>query len=815
MAAHKTKSGYSAALISPEVAGFRGKAAGSGRRVTGSPRPLTKPSRHPVLTAVLRQQLHIVETITSTAADGIFMTDRNHRVMFANPAAERMFGFTSAELRGKSLHAMIHHSRPDGSAYPPSECPVSAVYAIGKTMLDHRDVYFCKDGTAVHVSVSNAPLIRGEKTVAVVIIVRDVTETETARRELTRTNERLASALATAALGVWSVNFETGENTWDDRMRSLFGVPRGEHLSFAEAMELVHPADRVRTEDILNLPPESDGDIQWEWRVTRRDGVTRCHQVRGRVYRDAHGKPLSAHGVTRDITDLKHAQDVQVRFEAIIESSDDSICSTTLEGVILTWNRGAQAIFGYSPAEIIGRSAAIVVPRPRVGETGMLLGRVAKGERVEHFETERLTKDGRLIEVSISLSPMRNEAGQIVAVSAIARDLTRQKLLEEQLRQAEKMEAIGQLAGGIAHDFNNLLTVVNGYAGMALLSVPEGPLREQLQAIQAAGERATALTSQLLAFSRKQMLQPQVLDINSVVAAIHPLLRRVIREDIECVMALAPRLSRVKADRHQIEQVLLNLVVNAGDAMVSGGWIVMETKDVTLHREYARSHPDVIPGAYVMLAVSDSGTGIEPGIRARIFEPFFTTKPAGKGTGLGLSMVYGIVRQSGGHITCYSEPGLGTTFRVYLPVCAEPGLTIHSILDENEPPSICGTETILLVEDDSGLRMYAANVLKDLGYNVYVAADGAEALRIGEGNRYIDLLITDMVMPGIGGYELATRLVPLAAGMKVLYVSGYTENAIVRKGILEPGLAFLPKPYSPRQLAKKIRETLAGSKSVR
>jgi two-component system, cell cycle sensor histidine kinase and response regulator CckA len=307
------------------------------------------------------------------------------------------------------------------------------------------------------------------------------------------------------------------------------------------------------------------------------------------------------------------------------------------------------------------------------------MARIARGESIERLETERLTKDGRRIVMSITLSPMRDEAGAVSGVSKIARDITREKLLEGKLRQVEKMEAVGQLAGGIAHDFNNLLTIINGYAAMALLNGGADSLEEQLKAIGAAGERASELTHKLLAFSRKQMLQLRVVNINSVVEAMDALLRRVIREDIECEIALHRALPDMEADPHQIEQVVLNLVVNACDAMASGGTLRIETNATVLDEEYARMHPDAVPGKYGVLSVSDTGTGIDPSIRARIFEPFFTTKPVGKGTGLGLSMVYGIVRQSGGHVAVSSEPGMGATFRVYLPVAAAKSVQQQSV----------------------------------------------------------------------------------------------------------------------------------------
>jgi two-component system, cell cycle sensor histidine kinase and response regulator CckA len=614
---------------------------------------------------VLRQQLYIIETITSTTVDAIFMIDADLRLTFVNPAGERMFGFSFDELRGKRLHEMVPHKHTDYSAREP-------VY-------DSRDLFFRRDGTPVYVSVSSAPLIRQGQIVSTVVIIRDVTDAELASRRLIETNQRLEAALAAADLGTWNVNFETGEHAWDNRMKSLFGLPPSEQVTYEGAFAFVHPEDLGERDRLFSLPPEANGDIQWEWRVIPRGAGIRWHHVRGRIIRDASGKAVSAHGVTGDITDQKQAQEVRERFAAIVESSDDSISSATIAGIITSWNRGAEAIYGYAPEEIIGCSATRLIPPERAGEMQMFLERVARGESVEHFGTERTTKDGRRIVVSITLSPMRNEGGAVVGVATIARDITREKVLEEKLRQAEKMEAIGQLAGGIAHDFNNLLTIINGYAAMALTNDGEDSLQEKLKAIGAAGQRATELTYQLLAFSRKQMLLARVMNVNDVVEGMNPLLRRMIREDIECVIALCRALPDVEADPHQIEQVALNLVVNACDAMASGGRLRIETNVAILDEEYARVHPDAMPGTYVILSVSDTGTGIDPSIRARIFEPFFTTKPVGKGTGLGLSMVDGIVRQSGGHVAFSSEPGMGTTFRVYLPVTAAKSVQQQSV----------------------------------------------------------------------------------------------------------------------------------------
>ena len=385
------------------------------------------------------------------------------------------------------------------------------------------------------------------------------------------------------------------------------------------------------------------------------------------------------------------------------------------------------------------------------------------------------------------------------------------RVSEEQLRQSQKLEAVGQLAGGIAHDFNNLLTVIRGYSDLMLVSLDRAdPQRVHLEAIKDAADRAASLTRQLLAFSRKQVLQPKVLDLNALVTNVNQMLQRMIGEDIDLAIVLRSDLGHVKADPGQLEQVIMNLVVNARDAMPQGGQLTIETANVELDEAYARRHAAVQPGPYVMLTVSDTGHGMDAKTQARIFEPFFTTKGPGQGTGLGLSTVYGIVKQSGGSVWVYSEPGHGTTFRIYLqrvqeqveaPQAPSPGASPHE------------TETVLLAEDDKTVRTLVRMVLQEHGYTVLAAPHGVEALRISEAHQgVIHLLVTDVVMPGMNGRELAQRLALARPDMKVLYVSGYTDDVIIRHGVLEAGIAFLQKPFTPDVLARKVRDVLDAGK---
>jgi two-component system cell cycle sensor histidine kinase/response regulator CckA len=499
------------------------------------------------------------------------------------------------------------------------------------------------------------------------------------------------------------------------------------------------------------------------------------------------------------------------RYAGIINLAGDAIVSADERQRIQLFNQGAERIFGYAATDVVGQSLDILLPAGFVDAHRRHIDGFAQstetarnmGERREVFGRR---KDGTEFPAEATVSKLR--MGSEIVFTVMLRDVTERRNLERQLLQAQKMEAVGRLAAGIAHDFNNLLTAIYGSTELLLGGLSaDDERREDVQEIKKAAERAAALTRQLLAFSRQQVLAPQILDLNTVVADVERMLRRLIGEDIEFRSVLAPGLGAVQADPGQVEQVIMNLVVNARDAMPRGGQLAIETANAELDDVYAERHIAVRPGRYVMLAVSDTGIGMNADTKARIFEPFFTTKEKGKGTGLGLATVYGIVKQSSGYIWVYSEPGQGTTFKVYLPrveAAAEPPAP-----KPVAPASLRGTETVLVAEDEEAVRNLTRRVLEGHGYAVLAARDGEEALRLAtEHAGPIHLLLTDVVMPSMSGRQLAERLVSARSEMKVLYLSGYTNDAIVHHGMLDPGIAFLQKPFTPEALVRKLREVL-------
>jgi len=502
----------------------------------------------------------------------------------------------------------------------------------------------------------------------------------------------------------------------------------------------------------------------------------------------------------------RELRDSQNRLALIVDSSQDAIIGKNLDGIVMHWNKGAEHIYGYTAQEMIGRPISVLAPKDRADEIPTILQKIRNGQRVEYFESVRVTKDKRNLHVSISVSPIHDAEGRVVGASTIARNITAQKKIEDQLRQSQKMEAVGRLAGGVAHDFNNLLGIVTACSELLRSRVDANSV-EYIDNIREAAKRGASLTRQLLAFGRRQPVQTQLLDLNERLREVTKLLHPLMGDDVE--IALLPRSATaiIEADPGQLDQIVMNLAVNARDAMPRGGKLILETSVFDFDESFVREHPAMVAGRYVMLAVSDNGTGMDEVTRSRIFEPFFTTKETGKGSGLGLATVYGIVKQGGGHVWVYSEPGHGTTFKIYLPSAEHKLGTAHEAQAEALPPSREGV-TILLAEDDVMMRRLTRKMLEEHGYQVLEAEDGKSALDvIGSDHTSVDLILTDVVMKGMNGPELVLRLMDSRPAMKVVYMSGYTGELVAHQG-LESGIRLLEKPFTRADLLKTIDAAL-------
>lgn len=595
------------------------------------------------------------------------------------------------------------------------------------------------------------------------------------------------------------------EEIWGRSCQSLYDKPS----SFLEPIPL---DDRKRlVESILrNQRGEITPDI--EFRVTQPNGDLRWVLAHAAPIRDEHGEVYRISGMALDITERRSAQEAlavsEARYRTLTDASFDGIAIVD-EGIVCEANRGFAEMFGYEVIDVIGRAVADFVAEGSLVEVRRHMENQVDGS----YELVGKRKDGR--EIILEATAKTHEvAGRPERVTAL-RDITEKRQLENHFRQAQKMEAVGRLAGGVAHDFNNLLTVIISYTELLSLDVaPNDPVRGDLDQIRKAADAAAALTRQLLAFSRQQLVQPRAVRLEDVVANAEGLLKRLVGDGIEVVCALNEVPSTVMIDPGQLEQVLMNLGANARDAMPTAGKLTIETSTVDLDETYVRTHYPATPGHFAVLAVSDTGVGMDSKTQAQIFEPFFTTKEVGRGTGLGLATVYGIVKQSAGFIWVYSEPGKGTTFKIYLPIVQQPATRIEHAPVLGDVKG--GTETVLVVEDAPTVRSLVLEVLARYGYTVLEAVGSLEALDMAKSHDgRIDLLLTDVVMPELSGRELAERLADVHPEMRVLYMSGYADDAVMRHGVLTPGAAFVQKPFTPAGLALKVRDLLDAERPVR
>ena len=552
-----------------------------------------------------------------------------------------------------------------------------------------------------------------------------------------------------------------------------------------------------------------DGRV-WRGEIVnrRKDGSLYHEDQMITPMRNERGEIRHFAAIKQDITAQKLAEKELRLSYSVLSKMDNVVYVVNAGGGVVYVSPSAERLLGYSPNDLLNDgwwNLTFIGPDQAISERLRAVA-VVRGEtklRGESFERSVKAKDG-----STRLMLFTESATSDNLLIRVGSDITAHRRVEDQFRQAQKMEAVGQLAGGVAHDFNNLLTIINGYSEILMNRLSsDDPARKSLSSIHEAGTRATSLTRQLLAFSRKQIIVPSVVDLNAVVKGMEKMLRRVIGEDIELKTTLDPSLGAVKADSGQLEQVLMNLVVNARDAMARGGKLTIETRNVELDESFSIPEYDVHPGPFSMLAITDDGCGMDDTVKSHIFEPFFTTKELGKGTGLGLPVVHGIIRQSGGHIRVHSELGAGTTFRIYLPHIDD---SESSVLSETVTPAMHhGNETILLVEDEPGVRGLALHILESCGYRVLEADSGQDAMKVADAHQGpIHLVVTDVVMPNLGGRALAGYLARTRPDSRVLFVSGYTDDTMVRHGILNSTFAFLQKPFSAADLAQKVREVL-------
>jgi len=599
------------------------------------------------------------------------------------------------------------------------------------------------------------------------------------------------------------------------QIETMLGFSKDEWLGDPGlVLKQLHPDDRERVLAEVFQSRDTGKPLSSEYRLLARDGHIVWVRDEAIVMRDEAGRPCFMQGLLLDISEQKQKEEMlqksESKFRTIFERVAVGIALVSIDGQLVETNPALREMLRYGEEELRNRVFNEFI-HPEDAAIDVDLDQELIAGKRDHYQIEKrfIRKDGGVVWCQLNVSFIRGGQQERPFTICMVEDITERKQLETQFFQSQKMETIGRLAGGIAHDFNNLLTVIKGYTQLTLNHIQEGdPCRENIEEIKSAAERAAELTNQLLTFSRRQILDMKVLDLNTIVRGLEKMTGRIIGEDIEMFTVLDDHLGRVKTDPGQLEQVILNLVVNARDAMPAGGKLAIETANVVLDDTYARTHIGVTPGSYVMLSVSDTGYGISPEIKELIFEPFFTTKEEGKGTGLGLSTIYGIVKQSGGNIWVYSEPGRGTTFKIYLPRIEEETGALPVQDDTDHLPK--GKETVLLVEDDPSLRALAARILRYQGYKVLEATNGHEAIGIARENvqEKIDLLLSDVVMPHMGGRELLKQMKTLHSEIRVLFISGYTEHAITFHAGLKPGAPFLQKPFSPTALAKKVREVL-------
>jgi two-component system cell cycle sensor histidine kinase/response regulator CckA len=823
------------AFVQPEVPAVPANGACSGP--TCPLPPLPEVSGKPQLTADIR--LQFLEQTFQAAPDGWSIVDTEHRVLWANETFFRMFGYDAGEVAGQILENLV---------VPPERLAesqwMSEVLARGERVnLETRRRK--KDGTLLDVSLTCAPLLRDGKIAGFSAGYHDISDRkrmEALSSALYRVAERSSSAhdlqqffaavhgivqeliyarnfyiaLYDSSTDLLTFPYFVDEQDSPPAPKKLargltdFLIRKGQPLlATPEVLQGMEDRGEVarngsRSLDWMGVPLQVNSHTFGALVVQTYSANIRYGERDKEILTFVARQVASAVEIKRNEQALRISE---ARYRSLVQSSVYGIYRSSLEGRFLDVNPALITMLGYGSAEEV----LMLDPEKDVfvnsEEHTFLIEEFRRTGRLDGIELKWKRKDGNSITVRISGRAVSSADEPVDVLEAIAEDVTDRRVLEDQFRQAQKMEAVGRLAGGVAHDFNNLLMVISGYAEVILANLsPDHPLHEKGRAIQLAADRATTLTRQLLAFSRKQLLELKVVDVNAIVRDMERLLQPLIGENVEFTTSLTPDAPHTRADAGQLEQVLMNLVVNAKDAMPEGGKLTIQTQSLVVDEAHRRGQTFVRPGRYVLLSVRDTGMGMDKETQSRIFEPFFTTKEKGKGTGLGLSTVYGIVKQSGGYVMVQSEEQRGTTFHIYLP-------RVDGVIEKHAPPvahaARGGTETVLLVEDEESVRQLVRDTLSAKGYRVVEAENGEAGIAAAaRHDGSIDLVITDVVMPGMGGRELVRQLLQLRPDAKVLYLSGYTEDAILSDGTIEHGAAFLQKPFTLQALSRKVREVL-------
>jgi two-component system cell cycle sensor histidine kinase/response regulator CckA len=851
-------------------------------------------------------------------------TDLAGIVVSWDKGAQEFYGYTAEEMIGQPITTVIPEHLHEESLKFLRDA------AAGNPPARHETIRKRKHGSPVQALLIVSPLRNSEgKVIGASMIAHDITE-----RKRAEECERLAAVVESSDDAIIGQSLDGTIFAWNPGAERLYGYAASEAVG--RPIQMLLPPERANEEsEILARIGRGERIRHFETVRVRKDGTRIDVSVTISPVRDRTGTINGASRIARDITERKRAEEVPSRLAAVVESSDDAIIGKSLDGTITAWNPGAENLFGYSASEALGKPIQMLVPPERANEESDILARIENGERINHFETVRVQKDGRQIDVSVTISPIRDRNGTIVGASKIARDISKRKCAEEELRkseerfskafhssplaivisteaegryvdvnesflrmvgheradvightasdlmfwqqpsqrinlvrqlqelgavtdaciqyktstaeireakmswvkievegqpcllafirditdrlrleaqfrQAQKMEAVGRLAGGVAHDFNNMLSVIIGYTDLSAdLIAPESPVKTYLEQIKRASERATLLTRQLLAFSRQQVIFPRVLNLNEVVNNVTTMLLRMVGDNISVSFRPTTPIGSIKADPGQIEQILMNLVVNAKDAMPDGGEIIIQTGHAELDERYVSRHAGFHTGQHVVLTVGDTGCGMDESVKAKIFEPFFTTKGIGLGTGLGLSTVYGIVTQSNGNILVDSQPGKGAAFKIYFPRIAAEAEQPMPAREVDETPA--GSETILVVDDDDAVRKVTASLLVSAGYQIIEASNAQKALEIMKASGpEIDLLLTDLIMFGKSGSELFEHAKVIRPDLRSLFMSGYTGDlAALRRGLISER-TFLAKPFTRVSLLKKVYTVLHG-----